>query len=71
MGLGVHGTFVILDDSCIADGDCIEASPVQVYQWYRSEQGVPAIERTNTTSEGIGEDRNRDAEKILQINQTQ
>ena len=65
MGLGVHGTFVILDDSCIADGDCIDACPVQVYQWYRSEQGVPAIEKTNTTSEGIGEDRNRDGRKDL------
>ncbi len=43
VGLGVHGSYVALDwDSCIADGACIEACPVQVYQWYRSEQDVPA-----------------------------
>jgi NAD-dependent dihydropyrimidine dehydrogenase PreA subunit len=51
--LGVHGTFVAVDwDSCISDGACIEACPVQVYQWYRSEQDVPAIEMANATSEG-------------------
>ncbi|CAN5575322.1 hypothetical protein BH23THE1_BH23THE1_29500 [soil metagenome] len=33
VGLGVHGTFVVLDwDSCISDRACIEACPVQVYQ---------------------------------------
>ena len=33
--LGVHGIFVAMDcDSCIADGACIEACPVQVFQWY-------------------------------------
>ena len=33
--LGVHGTFVAVDwDSCISDGACIEACPVQVYQWF-------------------------------------
>ena len=64
VGLGVHVTFVALDwDSCIADGSCIEVCPVQVYQWYRTEQDVPAIEMTNATSEGIGEDRNRDGRK--------
>ena len=41
--LGVHGTMVALDfDSCVADGACIEACPVQVFQWYRTEQDVPA-----------------------------
>ncbi len=64
VGLGVHGTFVALDwDSCIADGACIEACPVQVYQWYRSEQDVPGIEMTNGTSEGIGDNRNREGRK--------
>jgi NAD-dependent dihydropyrimidine dehydrogenase PreA subunit len=30
--LGVHGTYVGVDcDSCIADGACIEACPVQVF----------------------------------------
>lgn len=47
---------------------CIEACPVQVYQWYRSEQDVPAIVMTNATSEGTGDDRNRDGRKDLQIN---
>ena len=56
--------FVALDwDSCIADGAYIEACSVQVYQRYRSEQNVPAIETTNATSEGIDEDRNRDGRK--------
>ena len=42
-----------------------EACPVQVYQWSRSEQDVPGIEMTNTTSQGTGEDRNRDRKKRL------
>ena len=41
-------------DSCVADGACIEACPVQVFQWYRTEQDVPAIEMTNATSAGTG-----------------
>jgi NAD-dependent dihydropyrimidine dehydrogenase PreA subunit len=62
--LGVHGTFVAVDwDSCISDGACIEACPVQVYQWYRSEQDVPAIEMVNAVSEGTGDDNNREGRK--------
>jgi NAD-dependent dihydropyrimidine dehydrogenase PreA subunit len=62
--LGVHGTMVALDwDSCIADGACIEACPVQVYQWYRTEQDVPAIEMQNTASAGTGEDHSREGRK--------
>ena len=39
---GVHGTMVAVDwDSCIADGSCIEACPVNVFQWYRTENDVP------------------------------
>ena len=35
--LGVSGTMVAVDwDSCVADGACIEACPVQVFQWYRN-----------------------------------
>jgi ferredoxin len=42
---------VALDfDSCVADGACIEACHVQVFQWYRTEQDVPAIEMANATS---------------------
>jgi NAD-dependent dihydropyrimidine dehydrogenase PreA subunit len=37
--LGVSGTMVAVDwDSCVADGACIEACPVQVFQWYRTEK---------------------------------
>ena len=62
--LGVHGTMVALDwDSCIADGACIEACPVQVYQWYRTEQDVPAIEMQNASSQGTGENNMRDGRK--------
>ncbi len=39
-------------DSCIADGACIEACPVQVFQWNRTEQDVPAVEMANATSAG-------------------
>ena len=54
--LGVHGTFVRVDwDSCIADGACIEACPVQGFQWCRSEHDLPAVEMTNSTGAGIGE----------------
>ncbi|MFQ5920571.1 MAG: ferredoxin family protein, partial [Nitrososphaerales archaeon] len=35
--LGIHGTMVAIDfDSCVADGACIEACPVQVFEWYRT-----------------------------------
>jgi NAD-dependent dihydropyrimidine dehydrogenase PreA subunit len=62
--LGVHGTTVAIDwDSCVADGACIEACPVQVYQWYRSEQDVPAADMKNATSAGTGDDRSRDGRK--------
>ena len=55
--LGVSGTMVAVDwDSCIADGACIEACPVQVFQWYRTEKDIPAIEAINETFEGTGSD---------------
>ena len=53
--LGVSGTTVAVDwDSCVADGACIEACPVQVFQWYRTEKDIPAIQATNETFDGIG-----------------
>ena len=53
--LGVHGTMVAVDwDSCVADGACIEACPVQVFQWYRTENDVPAVQMANATSAGTG-----------------
>jgi NAD-dependent dihydropyrimidine dehydrogenase PreA subunit len=43
--VGVHGTMVAVDwDACYADGACIEACPVQVYEWYRTANDVPATE---------------------------
>jgi NAD-dependent dihydropyrimidine dehydrogenase PreA subunit len=59
--LAVHYIMVAVDwDSCYADGARIEACPVQVFQWYRTGQDVPAIELTNATSSGTGHDQERD-----------
>jgi NAD-dependent dihydropyrimidine dehydrogenase PreA subunit len=53
--LGVHGTTVAVDwDSCIADGGCIDVCPVQVYQWYRTENDVPGAQMVSGTSLGTG-----------------
>ena len=65
-------TFVGVDwDSCIADGACIEACPVPVFQWYRSEHDLPAVEMTNATSAGTGEITIGKEEKTILINQIQ
>jgi NAD-dependent dihydropyrimidine dehydrogenase PreA subunit len=50
-------------DSCYADGACIEACPVQVFQWYRTENDIPAVEMVNATSAGTGEDHAREGRK--------
>ena len=43
--LGISGTMVAVDwDSCVADGACIEACPVGVYEWFDS-PGNPASEQ--------------------------
>jgi len=53
--LGVSGTMVAVDwDSCVADGACIEACPVQVFQWYRTEKDIPAKDVVGKTFEGSG-----------------
>ena len=55
VALGVSGTMVAVDwDSCVADGACIEACPVQVFQWYRTEKDIPAIDVVGQTFEGTG-----------------
>ena len=55
--LGISGTMVAVDwDSCIADGSCIEACPVQVFQWYRTEKDIPAKDVVGQTFEGTGKD---------------
>jgi len=53
--LGVSGTMVAVDwDSCVADGACIEACPVQVFQWYRTEKDIPAKDVVGQTFAGEG-----------------
>jgi len=43
--LGIHGTAVAVDfDICIADGACIEACPVNVFEWFET-PGHPASEK--------------------------
>ena len=41
-------------DSCVADGACIEACPVQVFQWYRTEMDIPAKDVVGKTFAGTG-----------------
>ena len=53
--LGVSGTMVAVDwDSCVADGACIEACPVQVFQWYRTEKDIPAVKAKSQKFAGTG-----------------
>ncbi len=53
--LGVSGTMVAVDwDSCVADGACIEACPVQVFQWYRTEKDIPAKDVVGQKFDGSG-----------------
>ncbi len=55
--LGVSGTMVAVDwDSCVADGACIEACPVQVFQWYGTEKDIPAKDVVGQTFAGTGRD---------------
>ena len=43
---------------------CIEACPVQVFLWYRTEHhDVRAAEMVNVKSAGVGENQNRDGRK--------
>lgn len=43
--LGIHGTAVAVDfDICIADGACVEACPVNVFEWFAT-PGHPASEK--------------------------
>jgi hypothetical protein len=47
-------------DSCWADGVRIEECPVQVFQWYRTEQDVSAMKMAKTISTGTEQDHERD-----------
>ena len=56
--LGITGTMVANDwDVCVADGACIEACPVQVFQWYRTDKDMSGIDAINDTTDwkGTGE----------------
>ena len=38
----------------VSDGACIEACPVQVFQWYRTEKDISNTEALNATFAGTG-----------------
>ena len=62
--LGIHGTIVAVDwDCCIACGACLEECRPHVFQWYRTEHDIPAVEMSNITSAGIGEYRDKNGRK--------
>ena len=55
--LGISGTMVAVDwDSCVADGACIEACPVQIFQWYRTDKDISGIDAVKDTTpwKGLG-----------------
>ena len=53
--LGIHGTSVAVDwDSCVAAGSCMSVCPVQTFQWFRTEQDIPAADTVGATFEGTG-----------------
>ena len=53
--LGIHGTTVAVDwDSCIAAGSCMSVCPVQTFQWYRTEQYIPAKDVVGKVFDGTG-----------------
>ena len=41
-------------DVCVADGSCIEACPVQVFQWYRTDKNISAVNAIKDTTEWQG-----------------
>ena len=55
--LGITGTMVANDwDVCVADGACIEACPVQIFQWYRTDKDISGIDAVKDTTPwpGVG-----------------
>jgi len=55
--LGITGTMVANDwDVCVADGACIEACPVQIFQWYRTDKDISGIKAVKDTTPwpGVG-----------------
>ncbi len=51
--MGIWGEFVSVDyDICIADGGCLEACPVGVYEWFDS-PGNPGSEQKPLMSKNL------------------
>jgi len=49
--LGITGTMVANDwDVCVADGACIEACPVQIFQWYRTDKDISGMDAVKDTT---------------------
>jgi len=63
--LGITGTMVANDwDVCVADGACIEACPVQIFQWYRTDKDMSGIDAVNDTTEWKGEGATEKEERL-------
>ena len=63
--LGIDGTMVANDwDGCVADGACIEACPVQVFQWYRTDKDISGMDAVNDTTEWKGEGSTEKEERL-------
>ena len=63
--LGITGTMVANDwDVCVADGACIEACPVQVFQWYRTEKDVSGMDAINDTTDWLGKGATEKEERL-------
>ncbi len=62
--LGVSGTMVANDwDVCVADGACIEACPVQVFQWYRTDKDISGINAIQDKTEWEGKGKTEKDER--------
>ena len=51
-------------DVCVADGACIEACPVQIFQWYRTDKDISGIDAVNDTTEWKGEGTTEKEERL-------
>ena len=67
--LGITGTMVANDwDVCVADGACIEACPVQVFQWYRTDKDISGVDAIKI--QAIGQVQVKLRKKNVLITQT-
>ncbi|MAS89693.1 MAG: ferredoxin, partial [Thaumarchaeota archaeon] len=51
-------------DVCVADGACIEACPVQIFQWYRTDKDISGIDAVNDTTDWKGEGTTEKEERL-------